>query len=79
MLVQSSCKHAHDADAEIDDAAQNAQLGFIHIVVLLHRLGAGWEDAVVEVDEDIGEYHQCEGTDGRTIVVDALLDFLLHA
>ena len=79
VLVQSSREHAHDADAEVDDAAQNAQLGLIHVVVLLHGFGAGREDAVVEVDEHVGEDHQSEGTDGRTIVVDALLDFLLRS
>ena len=78
MLVQSPCEHAHDADAEVDDAAQNTKLGLIHAVVLLHGLGASWEDAVVEVDEDVGEYHECEGEDGWTVAVGDFWDFLLH-
>jgi len=72
VLIEPSCEHAHNADAEVDDAAHNAQLGFVHIVILLHGLCAGWENAVVKVDEDIGEDHECEGEFGRTIVFDSL-------
>ena len=57
MLVESAREHAHDADAEVYDAPEDAQLGLVHVVVLLHGLGAGGEDAVVEIDEDVGEDH----------------------
>ena len=47
MLVQSACEESHEGDAEVYDAAQQAQFELIHPEILLHLGGAGGQDAVV--------------------------------
>lgn len=57
MLIQSACEDAHDGNSQVYNTAQDAELGFIHAEVIDQLRGAGGEDAVVEVDEDVGQDH----------------------
>lgn len=46
--------------AEVDHAAQRAKLAVTELQLLRDRGGAGWEDAHVNVDEEIGEEEAAE-------------------
>ena len=79
MLVESACEHAHNRDAEVDDTAQDAQLCFVHVVVLLHRHRAGRQDPVVQIYQDVRQDHQREYHRWRLVILDVLTDLLLHS
>jgi hypothetical protein len=49
VLIQPACEEAHDGDAEVDDAAQDAQFELVHAEVIYQLSGACWQDAVIEV------------------------------
>lgn len=53
MLVQSACEETHEWDAEVYDAAKQAEFELIHPEIFLHLGGAGRQDAVVEIDENV--------------------------
>jgi hypothetical protein len=57
MLIQSACEDSHDGNSQVYNTAQDAELGFIHVKVFDQLRGAGGQDAVVEVNEDVGQNH----------------------
>ena len=56
-MVESACEQSHQNDTQVDNASEKAQFSLVHVVVRFQLLGTSGEDAVIKVDEDVGESH----------------------
>ena len=77
-MVESACKQSHQNDTQVDHASEKAQFSLVHVVVRFQLLGTSREDAVIKVDEDIGESHESENC-GRWFALGfAISNLFLH-
>ena len=64
-MVEPSDVDSHDDDAEVDDGTEDAELVLVDLVVVHDFVGAGGEDTVVQVDEDVGAHDEDEDPFGH--------------